>query len=288
MTVGCAFVPMSDSVKNLWVMLVTWPWNLTSISWYAQPILNSTALVPSVIFCPQMPQKLLFLPLFFCTLTTAILSCQALTSISLKQTTESSKQHCLPCHESSQNWYHISPHLAFLHWLPIESQIQYKLVSLFYNCLNSTAHVCLTKLVKVTMLFFRYFHFFVFYLCAYTCLVRDLFLMLHHLSGTVSSAKLDYQTHSHLSNYLWNLTSSNDHTDSVCVCACVRVCVRVCVCVCVCMCACMCACVHACMCVCTNLTFTCLSRGGNYIQKSICYRSHYGHLSSSNKQVTDR
>ena len=42
--------------------------------------------------------------------------------------------------------------------------------------------------------------FFVFPLCACTHLVRYLFLMLHCLSGTVSLAKLDHQTHSHLSN----------------------------------------------------------------------------------------
>ena len=49
--------------------------------------------------------------------------------------------------------------------------------------------------------------FFVFILCTCTCLVRYLFLMLHCLSGTVSLAKLDHQTHSHLSNHFWNLTS---------------------------------------------------------------------------------
>ena len=32
---------------------------------------------------------------------------------------------------------HISPHLASLHWLPIDSRIQYKLSSLCYKCLNS-------------------------------------------------------------------------------------------------------------------------------------------------------
>ena len=84
----------------------------------------------------------------------------------------------------------------------------------------------------------------------HTSLVRDLFLMLHHLSGTVSLAKLDHQTHSHLLNHLWNLTSSSYPIDSpciyvwvcVCVCACVRACVRVCVRVCVR----ACVCVHVC------------------------------------------
>ena len=45
--------------------------------------------------------------------------------------------------------------------------------------------------------------FFVFALCACTHLIRDLFLMLHHLSGTFSLAKLDHQTNWHLSNNNW-------------------------------------------------------------------------------------
>ena len=55
-------------------------WKLTI--WYTQPILNSPALVPSDIFCPHIPQKSLFLPLFFHPMTTAILSCLAALSIS--------------------------------------------------------------------------------------------------------------------------------------------------------------------------------------------------------------
>ena len=42
---------------------------------------------------------------------------------------------------------HISPCLASLHWLPTDSQIQYKVMSLYYNCINSTVY--LTELLKV-------------------------------------------------------------------------------------------------------------------------------------------
>ena len=56
--------------------------------------------------------------------------------------------------------------------------------------------------------------FFIFPLCMRNCLVRELFLMLHHLSGTVSVAKLGHQTCSYLSNHLWNLTYSGYPTDS--------------------------------------------------------------------------
>ena len=72
-----------------------------------------------------------------------------------------------------------------------------------------------------------------------TCLVRDLFLMLLHLSGTVCLAKLGHQTHSHLWNHLLNLTSSSYPTDSV-----TSVCVRACVCACVCACICVCLRTH--------------------------------------------
>ena len=70
-------------------------------------------------------------------------------------------------------------------------------------------------------------------LCAHSHLVRDLFLVLHHLSGTLSLAKLYHQTHSHLSHPLWNLTSSNYPTDCMCVHA------RVCLCTCMCVGGCM-------------------------------------------------
>ena len=43
-------------------------------------------------------------------------------------------------------------------------------------------------------------------------------LALAHLSGTASISKLGRQTHSQLSNDLWNLTSSIFPIDSVCVC----------------------------------------------------------------------
>ena len=44
---------------------------------------------------------------------------------------------------------HIFPHLVSLHWLPIDSWIQYKLASLYYNCLVLNASVCLTELLTV-------------------------------------------------------------------------------------------------------------------------------------------
>ena len=83
-----------------------------------------------------MTQKWLFLPLFFHVLTTANLSCPAVHNparlvLRIPQTDG------------------IVPHLASLHWLPIDSRIPYKLASLCYNCLSSAASVYLTELLIV-------------------------------------------------------------------------------------------------------------------------------------------
>ena len=45
--------------------------------------------------------------------------------------------------------------------------------------------------------------FFVFPLWAHTCLVRDLFLMLHCLSGTCTLSNLDHQIHLHLLSFFF-------------------------------------------------------------------------------------
>ena len=107
----------------------------------------------------------------------------------------------------------VSPRLASLHWLPIDSWRQCRLASLCYDCLNSTTPGYLTELLKVYKTTRR--------LCSSSdtsilCLpsvhmhsLRDLFLMLHRLSGTVSIAKLGHQTNSDFSDHLWNPTSWN-------------------------------------------------------------------------------
>ena len=85
-TVGSASVPLSDSCQEPWcyAWLPTDRENpcLQSVHWYAQLPLNSVALVPSVIFCPQMPQRLLSLPLFFHVLIIATLFFLAVINIS--------------------------------------------------------------------------------------------------------------------------------------------------------------------------------------------------------------
>ena len=71
-----------------------------------------------------------------------------MSSISPKQTTKGSKQPCSPVLRVFK-MDHISPHFASVHWLPIDSLIQYKLSFLCYNCLNSTAPDYLTELPRM-------------------------------------------------------------------------------------------------------------------------------------------
>ena len=44
---------------------------------------------------------------------------------------------------------HISPHLASLHWLPIDSRIKYKLACICYNCMSTNLPPYLSDLLTV-------------------------------------------------------------------------------------------------------------------------------------------
>ena len=44
---------------------------------------------------------------------------------------------------------HISPHLASLHWLPIDSRIKYKLACICYNCMSTNSPPYLSDLLTV-------------------------------------------------------------------------------------------------------------------------------------------
>ena len=44
---------------------------------------------------------------------------------------------------------HISPHLASLHWLPIDSRIKYKLACICYNCISTNSPPYLSDLLTV-------------------------------------------------------------------------------------------------------------------------------------------
>ena len=179
-----------------------------------------------------MPQIFLFLPLYFHALTIQQFSTAWLSSVPLKQSAISSKQCCSPHAVRIVLRVPQNDHLVSLHWLSNDSWIQYKLTSLCYNCLNLNAPVYLTLDSLHTnppaTLFSRYFHS-LSSLCVHTLTWSEIFFMLHRLSETVSHAKLDHQTHSHLLNHLWNLTSSSCSTFCLSLCARARACVCVCV-----------------------------------------------------------
>ena len=115
--------------------------------WYAQQTLNSIALVPSVIFCPQMPQRLLSAFVLSCLdyCNSLLFGCPQYLLNKLQKVQNNSARLVLRVSKTD----HISLHLASLHWLPIDSRIQYKLSSLCYNCLNSTAPDYLSELLRI-------------------------------------------------------------------------------------------------------------------------------------------
>ena len=119
--------------------------------WYAQLTLNSVALVPSVSFCPQMQQRLLFLPFFFLfffhvlIIANLLFGCRQYFLNKLQKVQNNAASLVLRFSKTG----HSFPHLPSLHWLPIDSRIQYKPSSLCYNCLSSTAPDFLTELLRI-------------------------------------------------------------------------------------------------------------------------------------------
>ena len=118
---------------------------------------------------------------------------------------------------------HTSPYLASFHWLPIDSQCSMNLLLFattasiqppLASWLNSLKFT--NQSASASYSLFLILPCFVFPMHTLSHFVRDTFLMLHHLSGTISFAELGHQTHSYLSNY-WNLISSNYPVDCMCV-----------------------------------------------------------------------
>ena len=102
----------------------------------------------AAILCLQMPQRLLSLPLFFHVLIIATLFFLDVLSYLLNKLQKVQNNAARLVLRVSKT-DHISPHLASLHLLPIDSRIQYKLSSLCYNCLNSTAPGYLAELLRI-------------------------------------------------------------------------------------------------------------------------------------------
>ena len=137
---------MPDSVKNLSVTLAC---HLTMKTHISDVVHSSKFELYSInSICPQVSQKFLFLPLLFHALTTAILSCLAVLSISNKLQKVQNNAACLVLRVPKTDHISSPHHHAFLHWLPIDSWIQHRLDSQ-YSRLNLTASVYFTELLAV-------------------------------------------------------------------------------------------------------------------------------------------
>ena len=165
----------------------------------------------------------------------------------LNKLQKNSKQRYSPCTKSSQNRpYLSSPCLSPLaaHWFTNTVQTRFnvlQLPQLGRSCLlDWTAHSLQTN--PPAALYLGYFYS-LSSLCAHALTCLEIFFLrcIVHLSGTVSLAKLDHQTHSYLSHHL---CISPLQAALLTVCACVR--------------ACVCACVRVCVCVLAEVCFDCV------------------------------
>ena len=64
------------------------------------------------------------------------------------EATASPEHCCKNCHSFKQKKSdHITPILRELHWLPVETRIDYKILFLVHSCMNGTAPKCLRELI---------------------------------------------------------------------------------------------------------------------------------------------
>ena len=193
-----------------------------SPSWYAQLTLNSVALVPSVIFLSTDATKTLVSAFVLSRLdycNSLLFGCPQYLLNKLQKVQNNAGRLVLRVSKTD----HISPHLASLHWLPIDSRIQYKLPSLCYNCLNSTAPDYLNELLRIykptrqlrsssdTSI-----------LCIPTVRTHSLgqrsFSYAGRQSDTLSFTKSGHPIPSHTSNHHLKLIFFSSPTDCECVC----------------------------------------------------------------------
>ena len=103
----------------------------TSLIWSNQQTMNSVALVPSVIVCPQMLQRLLSLRFFLSRLDYCISllsGCPQYLLHKLQKVQNNAARLVLRVSKTD----HISLHVSALYWLPIDSRIVHTLFSLLY------------------------------------------------------------------------------------------------------------------------------------------------------------
>ena len=148
-TVSCASVPLSDSVKNLGVTLGCHLTMKTHVSSLVCSVNSELCYISSIhhLLCKDATKTLVsafvLSRLDYC--NSLLFGCPQYL-LNKQQKVQNNAAH-LVLRVSKTD--HISLHLACLHWLPFDSLIQYKLSSLCYNCLNSTAPDYLTELLRI-------------------------------------------------------------------------------------------------------------------------------------------
>ena len=147
-TVDCASVPLSDCVKNFGV---TFDCHLTMKTHVSNLVCSANFELCRISFIRHLlptdaretlVSALVLSRLDYC--NSLLLGCLQYLLNKLQKVQNNAARLVLKVSKMD----HISPHLDSLHWLPIDSQIQYKLSSLSYNCLNSTALDFLTELLR--------------------------------------------------------------------------------------------------------------------------------------------
>ena len=138
-TVGCASVPLSDSAKNLGVTLdchltlKTHVSNLVCSANFELCRISSISHLLSTDATKTLVSAFVLSRLDYC--NSLLFGCPQYLLNKLQKVQNNAARLVLRVSKTD----HFSRHLASFHWLPIDSRIQYKLSSLCYNCLNSTA-----------------------------------------------------------------------------------------------------------------------------------------------------
>ena len=148
-TVGCASVPLSDSVKNLGVTfdchltMKTHVSNLVRSANFELRRISSIRHLLSTDATKTLVSAFVLSCLNYC--NSLLFGCPQYLLNNLQKVQNNAARLVLRVSKTD----HISPHLASLHWLLIDSRIQYKLSSLCHNCLNSTAPDYLNELLRI-------------------------------------------------------------------------------------------------------------------------------------------
>ena len=147
-TVGCASVPLSDFIKNLGVIfdcLLTMKTHVSNLVRSANIELRRISSIRHLLSTDAtkaLVSAFVHSRLDYC--NSVLFGCPWYLLNKLQKVQNNAARLVRRVSKTD----HIS-NLASLHWLPIDSRIQYKLSSLCYNCLNWTAPDYLTEFLRI-------------------------------------------------------------------------------------------------------------------------------------------